>query len=162
MKDYKLYPNELSLKQKEGLTKHDVWFDYQNRTGIRVNFMPVLHQLSIWTIHEELEKAVQDGTYEKYVTPGTLAKGIVIRNNYIFTTGHGGIKTTGDGAYIAYNIVRCKPSVTLPTANGLYMDAHVNDVVGLKYVDGDGQSKATTTMCMPITPEGIKYNDGED
>lgn len=158
----KLYPDKQAMKKGENLTTHDVWFDYDNRTGIRINFMPVLHQLKIWEIHEELDRAVQNGTHENYVTPGTLAKGIVIRNNYIFSTGHGGIKTTGDGAYVAFNIVRCKPSVVLPTANGLYMDAHVNDVRGIEVrgwrwtIEGNDYEVHSN-----YTPNGIKYNDGE-
>ena len=162
MKDYKLYPNEKDWKEKKNLTSHDVLFDYQNRTGIRVNFMPVLHQLSIWKIHAALEKAVQDGTYEEYVTPGTLAKGITIRNNYVYTTGQGAIKTTGDGAYIAYNIVRCRPSVVLPTANGLYMDAHVNAVRGIEVRGWNWTIDSNDyDVHANYTPEGIKYNDGE-
>lgn len=162
MKDYKLYPNQKDWSEKKNLTQHDIWFDYQNRTGIRVNFLPMLHQLSIWKIYDELNEAVKKGTYEDYVTPGTLAKGIVIRNNYIFTTGHGGIKTTGDGAIIAYNMIQCKHSVVLPTANGLYMDAHVNDVRGIEVrgwrwtIEGNDYDVHAN-----YTPDGIKYNDGE-
>jgi hypothetical protein len=162
MPGFVLFPTQKDWENRTNLTRHDVLFDYENRTGIRVNFLPMLHQLKIWSIYEELEEAVKDGTYEQYVTPGTLAKGIVIRNNYVFSTGGGGIKTTGDGAWVAFNIVRTKPSVVLPTATGLYMDAHVNDVRGIEVrgwhwtVEGNDLEVHSN-----YTPEGIKFNDGE-
>lgn len=86
----------------------------------------------------------------------------VIRDNYVFSTGGGGIKTTGDGAWIAFNIVRTEPSVVLPTANGLYMDSHVNDVRGIEVrgwrwtIQGNDYDVHSN-----YTLDGIKYNDGE-
>lgn len=162
MRDYQMYPSKEMMQKNEGLTGRTVWFDYQNRTGIRVNYLPMLPKLKIWKIYEELEQAVQDGTYEKYITPGTLAKGIVIRENYVFSTGHGGIKTTGDGAYVAFNEVFCKPGVVLATATGLYMGSHVNDVRAIEVrgwrwtIEGNN-----FRVYSNYTPAGIKYNDGE-
>ncbi len=162
MRNFSLYPTQKDWENKSNLTQHDVLFDYQNRTAIRVNFLPMLHQLTIWSIHEELDKAVENGTYEQYITPGTLAKGIVIRNNYVFSSGKGGIKTTGDGAYVAFNIIRTKPNVILPTATGLFMDAHVNDLRGIEVrgwrwtVEGNDFDVHSN-----YTPDGIKFNDGE-
>jgi hypothetical protein len=162
MKNFVLFPTQKDFENKTNITRHDVLFDYENRTGIRVNFLPMLHQLKIWTLHPELETAVREGRHEEYITPGTLATGIVIRNNYVFSTGGGGIKTTGDGAYVAFNIVRTKPSVVLPTATGLYMDAHVNDVRGIEVrgwrwtVEGNDFDVHSN-----YTPDGIKFNDGE-
>jgi hypothetical protein len=162
MNDFTLYPTQKDHENQTNLTTHKVLFDTQNRTGIRVNFLPMLHQLKIWTIHPELQDAVKNGTHESYVTPGTLVKGIIIRNNYVYSTGGGGIKTTGDGAWVAYNIVRTKPSVVLPTANGIYMDAHVNDVRGIEVrgwrwtVEGNDYDVHSN-----YTPDGIKFNDGE-
>ena len=162
MPGYRLYPDKTEMENDGSTVETDVWFDYENRTGIRVNFMPLLHQLQIWSVHEELQEAVENGTYDEYVTPGGLAKGIVIRNNYVFTSGKGGIKTTGDGAYVAFNIIRSRPGVILPTANGLYMDAHVNDMRGIEVrgwrwtVEGNDFDIHSN-----YTPDGIKYNDGE-
>lgn len=162
MKGYRLYPTQADLNAGTNMTEHDVWFDYMNRTGIRVNYMPMMHQLDIWTKYEELEAAVQNGTHEEMVTPGTLAKGIVIRNNYIYTTGGGGIKTTGDGAWVAFNIIKCRPSVVLPTATGFHKDTHVNDVRAVEVrgwrwtIEGNDFDVHSN-----YTPDGIKYNDGE-
>lgn len=162
MRGYRLYPTQADLKDGTNLAEQDVWFDYMNRTGIRVNYMPMMHQLDIWTKYEELESAVQSGTHEEMVTPGTLAKGIVIRNNYIYTTGGGGIKTTGDGAWVAFNIIRCRPSVVLPTATGFHKDTHVNDVRAVEVrgwrwtIEGNDFDVHSN-----YTIDGIKYNDGE-
>lgn len=162
MEGYRVFPTRQDYQEKRNMVKKEVLFDYQNRTGIRVNFMPVLPELTIWSIHEELQKAVEDGTYEELVTPGTLAKGIVIRNNYVFSSGGGGIKTTGDGAWVAFNIVKSSHSVELVTANGRFMDSHVNDVRAIEVrgwrwtVEGN-----IFDIHSNYTPEGIKYNDGE-
>ncbi len=162
MRNYTLYPTEKDFREDTNITRYDVLFDYQNRTGIRVNFLQMMHQLDIWTKHEALQQAVENGTHEEFVTPGTLAKGIVIRNNYVFTTGRGGIKTTGDGAYVGFNIVRSKPNVILPTATGTYMDAHVNDMRAIEVrgwrwtIEGNDFDIHSN-----YTPEGIKFNDGE-
>lgn len=162
MRNYTLYPTEKDFREETNITTYDVLFDYQNRTGIRVNFLQMMHQLDIWTKHDELQQAVENGTHEEFVTPGTLAKGIVIRNNYVFTTGRGGIKTTGDCAYVGFNIVRSKPNVVLPTATGTYMDAHVNDMRAIEVrgwrwtVEGNDFEIHSN-----YTPEGIKFNDGE-
>lgn len=162
MKDYQLFATEKEWKNNQNKVTRQVWFDYDNRTGIRVNFLPMLHQLKIWNIHKELDEAVKDGTYEQLITPGTLARGIVIRNNYVYSTGGGGIKTTGDGAWVAFNIIKTEPGVVLTTANGLYMDAHVNEVRGIEMrgwhwtVEGNDYEVHSN-----YTPDGIKYNDGE-
>jgi hypothetical protein len=162
MQNYRLYPNRDEMNKHGKVTKTDVRFDYENRTGIRVNFMPLLHQLRIWDTHEELQKAVEHGTYDEFIAPGGLAKGIVIRNNYVFSSGRGGIKSTGDGTYIAFNVIRTRPNVILPTANGRYMDAHVNEVRAIEIrgwrwtIEGNDYDVHSN-----YTPEGIKYNDGE-
>lgn len=162
MEDFTVFKTQADWKNKTNASKHDVYFDYENRSGIRVNWMPLLKELAIWKIYEELDEAVRNGTHEKYVTPGGLVKGIVIRNNYVYSSGHGGIKSTGDGAYIAFNVVRTRPSVVLPTRNGLFMDSHVNDIRGIEVrgwrwtIEGNDFDVHAN-----YTPEGIKYNDGE-
>lgn len=162
MKDYVVYPDKNAWQNKKSLVEFDVWFDYQNRTGIRVNFLPMLPELSIWDKHDDLQKAVEEGDVYDLITPGTLAKGIVIQNNYVFSTGGGGIKTTGDGAYVGFNVIRSKPNVVLPTANGIFMDAHVNDVRAIEMrgwrwtVEGNDYEVHSN-----YTPDGIKFNDGE-
>jgi hypothetical protein len=162
MKGYRLYPSQQDLEAGINLTETDVLFDYLNRTGIRVNYLPMMHQLDIWTRYEEIEQAVQNGTYEALVTPGTLARGIVIRNNYIYTTGGGGIKTSGDGAWVAFNIIKCRPGVVLPSATGFHKDTHVNDVRAVEVrgwrwtIEGNDFEVHSN-----YTPDGIKYNDGE-
>ncbi|MEM9680236.1 MAG: hypothetical protein AAF901_07915 [Bacteroidota bacterium] len=162
MEDFKVFNTQADWKNQINVTTQDVPFDYENRSGIRVNWMPLLKQLAIWKIYDELDEAVKNGTHEEYVTPGGLVKGIVIRNNYVYSSGHGGIKSSGDGTYIAFNIVRTRPSVVLPTRNGLFMDAHVNDIRGIEVrgwrwtIEGNDFDVHAN-----YTPDGIKYNDGE-
>ena len=162
MKDFLLYPSMESWKEKSGMISTEVWFDYDNRSGIRVNFIPLVEGLRVWKDYALFEEACQNGGIEKLVTPGSMAKGIIIRDNYVFSTGKGGIKSTGWGSYIGYNIIRCYPDYPLPTYNGQYMNAFVNDtraveIRGWEWIIEGNDFEVYSNY----TPDGVKYNDGE-
>jgi hypothetical protein len=162
MKNCKIYPSREAWVVKSEMTTKDLWFEYDNRTGIRVNYMPIIEGLSIWKEYPQFEKAWQTGEVEKLVTPGSLAKGIIIRENYVFSTGKGGIKTTGRGTKVAFNIIRCLPELPLSSSNGLFMDAFVNDVRAVEIRGWEWTIEGNDfEVYSNYTPDGIKYNDGE-
>jgi hypothetical protein len=162
MKDCLVYPSREDWEARSEMTTVDMWFDYDNRTAIRVNFMPLMKGLSIWTEYPKLEKAWETGEVDELVTPGSLAKGIVIRDNFVFSTGKGGIKTTGRGTQVAWNVIRCIPEYPLPSYNGIFMDAFVNDVRAIEIRGWEWIIEGNDfEVYSNYTPDGIKYNDGE-
>ncbi len=162
MRNYKLYPSRKEWDENGEMTSRDIWFDFDNRTGIRVNYMPMIEGLRIWKDYPAFEKAWKNGGIEKLVTPGSMATGIVIRDNYIFSTGKGGIKSTGWGTKISFNVIRCFPELPLPTHTGIYMDAFVNDMRAIEVRGWEWTIEGNDyEVYSNYTPEGIKFNDGE-
>jgi len=83
-----------------------VVFDYDNRPGIYAN-------------HESLGGnggQGPDGTPETH--PLGFRKGVVIRNNHVFSTGRCAIGFSGDGTVCADNVIRFPKDVWRPTATG--------------------------------------------
>jgi|GEM_PF-582337 len=125
MKGYKLYQRTLEgtgIKDpKLKMLSADITFDYDNRPGVVVNAMGTNKDFDVWNPY-----TTKDG-----VTPepaaGSMCRGIVIRNNYIFNTGCYGMNVTGDGAYIAFNKIYIKPNVVRPTARGYQFDYFTNN-----------------------------------
>lgn len=161
MKDFLLYPSREAFHEKKEMISRELWFDYDHRTGIRVNFMPMLPALSIWERYPEILRVDEEKEIEG-LTPGTLARGIVIRENYIFSTGKGGIKSTGRGTYIGYNVIRCIPELPLPSHTGHFTDAFVNDTRAIEIRGWEWTIECNDfEIYSNYTPEGVKYNDGE-
>ncbi len=89
--------------------KEGVCFDYDNRAAICVNAYAIGGG------------GGQDpkGTPQTY--PHGFRKGIVIRNNYIYSTGRTAIEFTGDGTVASFNVIRFKPDVVRHTNTGIDM-----------------------------------------
>lgn len=85
------------VRSRQGPVEFPVLFDYNNRSGIRVN---------VYTIGGA-------GTRDPHGTPEThpqgFRKGIVIRENYIYHTGRGAIAFSADGAQVLNNVSRMEP-----------------------------------------------------
>jgi hypothetical protein len=79
-------------------TRDDIVFRYDNRPGIYVNYGTV------------------QGTPETH--PHCFAKGIDIRENYVYCYGCLAIGFSGDGTFCGLNVVRYKPGSYLPIFNG--------------------------------------------
>ncbi|MEL7118128.1 MAG: hypothetical protein AAFO07_01765 [Bacteroidota bacterium] len=96
-------------KNNEGetVTRDDITFRYDNRPGIYVNY---------GSITGSVKEA-----------PHCYAKGIDIRDNYIYNYGCMGIGFSGDGTYCCGNVIRFKPNNYLPIYNGTNMNHHVNN-----------------------------------
>jgi hypothetical protein len=92
--------------KKENMEIDGLPFDYDNRPGIYAN-------------HESLGGPGgqgPDGTPETH--PLGFRKGVVIRNNYIFSTGRCAIGFSGDGTVCSDNVIRFARDVWRPTATG--------------------------------------------
>lgn len=93
-------------KNKQPFEIDGVPFDYDNRPGIYAN-------------HASLGGPGgngPDGTPETH--PDGFRKGVVIRGNYIFSTGRCAIGFSGDGTICSDNIIRFARDVWRPTATG--------------------------------------------
>ncbi|MGC9343718.1 MAG: hypothetical protein ACP5E3_13525, partial [Bacteroidales bacterium] len=162
IKNYRLYPSRETWEEKSEMTSTDLWFDYDNRSGIRVNYIPLVKGLTIWKEFPKFEKAWKDGGIEELVTPGSMAKGVIIRENYVFSSGKGGIKATGWGTRVSWNVIRCFPQYPLPSYNGIFMDAFVNDVRAVEVRGWEWIIEGNDfEVYSNYTPDGVKYNDGE-
>lgn len=83
---------------KKIVARDDVVFRYDNRPGIYVNYGKV------------------EGTPETH--PYCFAKGIDIRENYVYCYGCLAIGFSGDGTYCGSNVIRYSPNAYLPIYNG--------------------------------------------
>jgi len=94
-------------KEDRGPTEYDVVFDYDNRPGITVNDYCI----------------GAPGGEEPSGTPQThpwgFRLGVVIRDNYIYSTGRTAIAFTGDGTICSGNVIRFKKDVWRQTNTGL-------------------------------------------
>ncbi len=107
--DFKMNGYVIQYSDRQG--KHTmeidgVPFDYDNRPGIYAN-------------HENIGGPGgqgPDGTPETH--PLGFRKGIVIRNNFIYSTGRCAIGFTGDGTICSDNVIRFARDVWRPTATG--------------------------------------------
>jgi hypothetical protein len=115
--------------------KEGVWFDYDNRPAICVN------AYGIGGGGGEDPK----GTPETY--PHGFRKGIVIRENYIYSTGRTAIEFTGDGTIASFNVIRFKPDVPRPTNTGL----------GVASGSSTNDNRAMTIRGWRYTVEGNDY-----
>jgi len=100
MKDFILKPNRGSADRFE------VRFDYDNRPGLYVNSFCI----------GGAGGSGDDGTPETH--PWGFRKGIIIRDNYLYSTGRTPISFTGDGTFCANNVIRVAKDVWRPTATG--------------------------------------------
>lgn len=99
-------------RQKKPATPDDgVLFDYDNRPGIRANAYGI----------GGAGNDPPDGTPE--IFPWGFRKGIVVRDNFIFSTGRCAVSFTGDGVYCAFNVIRFKPDVLRVTNTGKALTA---------------------------------------
>ena len=133
--------------------KECVLFDYDNRAAIRVN------AYGIGGGGGEDPK----GTPETY--PHGFRKGIVIRENYIYSTGRTAIEFTGDGTIASFNVIRFKPDVVRPTNTGLVVatgsstnDNRAMTIRGWRYtVEGNDYEVYRNRVYY----ERVYINDGE-
>jgi len=92
--------------KKIGAKAFDLWFDYDFRPGLECNDASV----------------GAPGGQEPSGTPEThpwgFRKGIVICDNYIYSTGRNAIEFTGDGTICARNTIRFKDDLWRPTVRG--------------------------------------------
>jgi len=133
--------------------KEGVWFDYDNRPAICVN------AYGIGGGGGEDPK----GTPETY--PHGFRKGIVIRDNYIYSTGRTAIEFTGDGTVASFNVIRFKPDVVRHTNTGIHMvsgsstnDNRAMTIRGWRYTV-NGNDYEVYRNRVPGSPYYI--NDGE-
>lgn len=133
--------------------KESVWFDYDNRAAICVN------AYGIGGGGGEDPK----GTPETH--PHGFRKGIVIRDNYIYSTGRTAIEFTGDGTIASFNVIRFKPDVVRPTNTGLVVatgsstnDNRAMTIRGWRYtVEGNDYEVYRNRVYY----ERVYINDGE-
>lgn len=94
------------VDSRDGPVEFDVLFDYNNRSGVRVNVY------SVGGV----------GTRDPHGTPEThpygFRKGTVIQDNYIYHTGREAIALSGDGARVIDNVSRMKPDFQRFTHTG--------------------------------------------
>jgi hypothetical protein len=105
MDGYVVQANERG-KGKVSVEIDGVPFDYDNRPGIYAN-------------HESLGGPGgqgPDGTPETH--PLGFRKGVVVRNNYVYSTGRCAIGFTGDGTVCSDNVIRFARDVWRPSATG--------------------------------------------
>ncbi len=92
--------------RKVGTKEFDLWFDYDFRPGLECNDACV----------GAPGGSEPSGTPETH--PWGFRKGIVICDNYIYSTGRNAIEFTGDGTICARNVIRFKNNVWRPTVRG--------------------------------------------
>jgi hypothetical protein len=180
MRGYKLHPATKEGEYRKQLEKlavqtWDVPFDYDNRGGIFVNSLPAGKALNIWDVFQaqgnkevNIEPAVSTAAGAEPVLqpmkarPWAFAPGIVIRNNYVFCTGAGAVKFSGDGAVCSFNVIRYKKDVVRPTARGYQLDSFTNNNRAIEMrgygwtVEGNDYEVHSN-----LSIQGHKYGDGE-
>jgi hypothetical protein len=180
MKGYKLHPQTKEGEYSKQLAKLtvqtcDVPFDYDNRGGIFVNSLGAGNALNIWNLfgaagnlQANLDPSVAGAAAAEAAAepikarPWAFAKGIVIRNNYVFCTGAGAIKFTGDGTVCSFNVIRYKPDVVRPTARGYQLDSFTNnnraiEMRGHRWTVEDNDYEVHSNLSL----QGHRYGDGE-
>jgi hypothetical protein len=104
--DFKMRGYVVLDQKKQSFEIDGVPFDYDNRVGIYAN-------------HATLGGPGgngPDGTPETH--PDGFRKGVVIRGNYIYSTGRCAIGFSGDGTVCSDNVIRFARDVWRPTATG--------------------------------------------
>ena len=104
--DFKMRNYLVQDQKKQPFEIDGVPFDYDNRPGIYAN-------------HASLGGPGgngPDGTPETH--PDGFRKGVVIRHNYIYSTGRCAIGFSGDGTVCSDNVIRSAKDVWRPTATG--------------------------------------------
>jgi hypothetical protein len=104
--DFKMSGFVVLDSKKQPFEIDGVPFDYDNRVGIYAN-------------HANLGGPGgngPDGTPETH--PDGFRKGVVIRNNFIYSTGRCAIGFSGDGTVCSDNVIRFAKDVWRPTATG--------------------------------------------
>ncbi len=158
---YKDKPATHEQPKTKEVTEITVPFDYDNRPGICVNGDPLAKGLQIW---DEADAVTDPPTADGPGIPPKwgLARGIDIRHNYVYCTGSAAIKTSGDGAYVGYNIIRYAADVVRPTYTGLTLSNFTNnnraiELRGWRWtVEGNDYEVYSN-----YGPDGTKYVDGE-
>ncbi len=93
-------------RKNEGTKEYDVWFDYDFRPGLECNDSCI----------GAPGGSEPSGTPETH--PWGFRKGIVIRDNYIYSTGRNAIEFAGDGTLCANNVIRFKKDLWRQTVKG--------------------------------------------
>lgn len=139
----------------------DARLDMDNRPGIAVNAGPLARGLEIWWKHGRVTDPPSGG--DPNIPPAWgLAEGIDIRRNHVYCTGRAAIETSGDGAYVGFNVIRFEPDVVRPTYTGLTLSNFTNDnraieMKGWRWtVEGNDYEVYSN-----YGPDGNKYVDGE-
>jgi len=96
-------------KGKPVVIDEGVWFDYDNRPGICVNAYCIGGA------------GGRDPKGTPQTHPEGFATGLIIRDNYVYSTGRTAIEFTGDGTICSFNIIRFKPNVVRWTNTGIQM-----------------------------------------
>lgn len=138
-------------------------FDYDNRPGIIVNGEPLGRGLQLWEDWEHITDPRQpDNEKTNMPRPHGLAPGIRIEGNFIFCTGGAAITTSGDGAFIGFNIIRYKPGVVRATSDGASLSTWTNNNRGVEVrgwrwtVEGNDYEVYSNYGI-----NGARFNDGE-
>lgn len=99
------------------IVEEGVWFDHDNRPGISVNLYAIGGT------------GGRDPKGTPQTHPHGFRKGLVIRDNYIYSTGRSAIGFAGDGTICAFNVIRFKPDVLrwTNTGRGLVAGSSTND-----------------------------------
>jgi len=149
MKDY-------LLKDRKGkmVTYEDgVLFDYDFRPGIIANHYAVGGGGGAMPI----------GTPELY--PHAFNRGIIIRDNYIYSTGRTAIAFCGDGVVCSFNVIRFKKNVVRPSHTGLQMssgsstsDNRAVEMRGWRYIVEGNDYEVYRNLC---SDKKYYINDGE-
>jgi hypothetical protein len=149
MKDY-------VLKGRDGkpTTYEDgVLFDYDFRPGIIANHYCVGGGGGSMPI----------GTPEIY--PWAFTKGIVIRDNYVYSTGRTAIAFCGDGVICSFNVIRFEPGIVRPSHTGFQLssgsstsDTRAVEMRGWRYTLEGNDYLVYRNLC---SDKRYYINDGE-
>ncbi|MFW5732414.1 MAG: hypothetical protein ACOCZU_04310 [Planctomycetota bacterium] len=162
--DFRVYRGKPATHQKvkdKTIVTIDARFDMDNRPGIAVNADPLARGLEIWWKHRRVSDP-PTGADPNIPPAWGLAGGIDIRRNYVYCTGCAAIKTSGDGTFVGYNVIRYEPDVIRPTYTGLTLSNFTNnnraiEMKGWRWtVEGNDYEVYSN-----YGPDGKKYVDGE-
>lgn len=146
--------HEYPLKDRKGqIVLFDIEFDYDNRPGIYVNHYCIGGQGG----------SGNDGTPETH--PFGFRKGILICDNFIYSTGRTAIGFCGDGVLCAGNVIRFAKGIIRPTVTGITCsygsatnDNRAVEMRGWRWTLKDNDYEVYRNLC---SDKRYYINDGE-